>query len=100
MRFANKTLEYYANIDAMREMEQYIPMTRSERDLFYAWVHEGQCVESNPWKICEPDGSSMNFLKALRIRQGYSHGPWDSWEYAECILPENPGFFVIRTKKH
>ena len=38
MKFANKTLEYYANIDTMREMEQYIPMTRSERDLFYAWV--------------------------------------------------------------
>ena len=100
MKFANETTEYYANIDTMREMEQYIPMTRSERDLFYEWVHQGHSVDSNPWKILEPDGSPMNFLKALRIRQGYSHGPWDSWEYADCIAPENPGFSVCRTKKH
>ena len=99
MRFANETAEYYANIDAMREMEQYIPMTRSERDLFYEWVHQGLSIDSNPWKTLEPDGSPMNFQKALRIHKGYSHGPWDSWEYADCIMSENPGFFVIRTKR-
>ena len=74
-------------------------MTRSERDLFYEWVHQGLSIDSNPWKTLEPDGSPMNFLKALRIHQGYSHGPWDSWEYADCIMSENPGFFVIRTKR-
>lgn len=99
MKFVSKTAEYYANIDAMREMEQYIPMTRSERDLFYEWVHQGFSIDSNPWKILEPDGSPMNFLKALRIKQGYSHGPWDSWEFADCIMSENPGFFVIRTNR-
>ena len=94
MRFIKKTAEYYANIDSMREMEQYIPMTRSERDLCYDWVRQGKSIDSNPWKILEPDGSSMNFLKALRILQGYSHGPWDSWEFADCIFPESPGFVV------
>ena len=71
----------------------------AKRTLLHYWVQFGNDIDTNPWKIYEPDGSSMGFLKALRVCQGFPHGPWDSWEYADCILPENPGFSVIRTKK-
>ena len=83
MKFRKGTPEFEYNMDAMHEMEDTIPMTRSEREDLHFWVQHGNDIET-----------------ALRIRQGYPHGPWDSWEYADCIFPENPGFSVIRTKRH
>lgn len=99
MKFTKGTLEFEYNLDAMHELEDCVPMTRPERTLLHYWVQFGNDIDTNPWKIFEPDGSPMGFLKALRVHQGFPHGPWDSWEYADCILPENPGFSVIRTKK-
>ena len=99
MKFRKGTPEFEYNMDAMHEMEEFVPMTRSERDRLHDWVWYGNDINTNPWKIFEPDGTSMCFLKALRVRQGCSHGPWDSWEYANCIMPENPGFSVVRVKK-
>ena len=98
MRYARGTPEFNANMDAYLEMDEFVPMTRDERILLRYWVRDGHDIDTNPWKIFEPDGSPMNFLKALRVRRGYPHGPWDSWEYADSILPENPGFSVIRVK--
>ena len=46
------------------------------------WVKDGHDVESNPWDYLNDDGSEMNYLQCLRIRNGYSQGPWDSWEYS------------------
>ena len=99
MRYARGTPEFNANMDAYVEMDEFVPMTRDERILLRYWVRDGHDIETNPWKIYEPDGTLMGFLKALRVHRGCSHGPWDSWEYADCIMPENPGFTVTRTKK-
>ena len=98
MKFRKGTPEFEYNMDAMHEMEESIPMTRSERENLHFWVQHGNDIDTNPWKIREPDGSPMLFLKALRVHQGYPHGPWDSWEYSDCIMPENPGFSVVRLK--
>ena len=99
MRFVKGSPEFEYNVDAMHDLEDLVPMTRPERKLLHYWVVFGNDIYTNPWRIFEPDGSPMSFLKALRIRQGYSHGPWDSWEYADCIIAGNPGFFAIRFKK-
>ncbi len=99
MTYAKGTPEFEYNLDLMHEFEDCVPMTRPERKLLHYWVQYGNDINSNPWKIFEPDGSPMNYLKALRIRQGSSHGPWDSWEYADCMMPEISGFSVIQLKK-
>ena len=91
MRYARGTLEFNANMDAYFEMDEFVPMTRGERILLRYWVRDGNDIDSNPWRISEPDGSPMNFLKALRAHQGCSPGPWDSWEYDEYIMPKKAG---------
>ena len=98
MRYASGTPEFNANMDDYFELDEFVPMTRGERHLLRYWVRDGHDIETNPWKISESDGSPMGFLKALRIHRGCSHGPWDSWEYDDCIMPENPGFSVIHLK--
>lgn len=80
--------EYRSNRAAFHELEEVVPMTSIERSSLARWVLNGHDLDSNPWNYFEPDdGSPMNFLKALRIRCGYSHGPWDTWEYASYIKP-------------
>lgn len=99
MRFEKGSPEFEYNIDAMHELEDHVPMTRPERKLLHYWVVFGNDIDTNPWRIFELDGSPMNFLKALRVKQGCSHGPWDSWEFAECIISGNPGFSAFHFKK-
>ena len=87
MTYQKDSFEFKMNRAAFREMEQVVPMTSIERSQFLYWILIGHDLDSNPWDYFEPDGSPMNFLKARRIRYGYSHGPWDSWEYdAHLIL--------------
>ncbi len=95
MIYASDSLEYHTNIAAFRELEEHVPMTRFERESVRLWVKFGHDIDTNPWKVYEPDGQSMNYLKALRIRRGASHGPWDSWEYAPFICDTDDGFYVI-----
>ena len=73
MIYQNNTFEYRMNLAAFRDMEEVVPMTKNERSQFTRWVLNGH-------------DSPMNYLKALRIRCGYSHGPWDSWEYAVYLI--------------
>ena len=82
MRYERGSIDYGVNLEALHEMEEVVPMTSSERARLRSWVKDGHDVESNPWNFLNEDGSEMNFLMCLRIRNGYSHGPWDSWEYA------------------
>ena len=86
MIYQNNTFEYRMNLAAFRDLEEAVPMTKSERSQFTSWVLNGHDLDSNPWDYFESDGSPMNYLKALRIRCGYSHGPWDSWEYAVYLV--------------
>ena len=95
MRYMRETPEYGLNCDSLREMEEAIPMTLSERTHFRKWVHDGNDVLSNPWKYFEQDGSSMNYLKAFRLRFGASHGEWDSWEYDTFMIPDGSGKRLI-----
>ncbi len=95
MKYRKGSPEFEFNLDSMREMEDVIPMTRPERDRLHIWVQHGNDVNTNPWRIFEPDGSPMCFLKALRVRQGCSHGPWDSWEFANYLIPDYFGKLTI-----
>ena len=91
MKYMKGSPEFEFNLDAMHEMEDHIPMTRPERKSLHFWVQHGHDIDTNPWKVFETDGSLMNFLKALRVLQGYPHGPWDSWEYEHYLKPDTSG---------
>ena len=95
MRYVRGTSEYYLNCDYLLEMEEEIPMTLSERSHLRNWVHDGNDIMSNPWKYFEVDGTSMNYLKAFRLRFGASHGEWDSWEYDTYMIPDGSGKRLI-----
>ena len=86
MRYQRDSDDFKINRVACREMEEVVPMTSIERSQLRHWVLTGHDLDSNPWDYFEPDRSPMNYLKALRIRCGYSHGPWDSWEYAVHLI--------------
>ena len=86
MKYQRDSFEFKMNRAAFLEMEAVVPMTSIERSQFKHWVLTGHDLDSNPWDYFEPDGSPMNYLKALRIRCGYSHGPWDSWEYSLHLI--------------
>ena len=95
MKFVKGTPEYELNWEMFFEMIDNIPMTRTERNELRIWVLKGYDIDANPWKYYEMDGSSMNYLKAYRIRFGASHGPWDSWEYAPYLTPDTSGDLTI-----
>ena len=86
MIYQSESFEFKMNRAAFHEMEAVVPMTSIERSQFLYWVLIGHDLDSNPWDYFEPDGSPMNFLKARRIRYGYSHGPWDSWEFDSHLI--------------
>ena len=91
MRYVKNSVEYEVNWEAFHEMEELIPMTRSEHSHLHRWVKEGYDVDSNPWKYFEMDGTPMNYLKAHRIRFGASHDPWDSWEFEPYLTTDRSG---------
>ena len=74
-------MDFDLNLISLRDMEEDVPMTSRERACLRRWVNDGHDIETNPWHHLEADGVEMNYLKALRIQSGYSHGPWDSWEF-------------------
>ena len=99
MIYKKGSVDYDINLCSLREMEEVVPMTLLERSRLRSWAKEGHDVDSNPWKIFEPDGSNMNYLKAHRIRFGVSHGLWDSWEYAPHLCEVPDGMYVVRYKR-
>lgn len=95
MRYTRGSIDYAVNVESLRKMEEVVPMTSYERSRLRNWVKDGHDVESNPWNFLNDDGSDMNYLKAFRIRFGYSHGPWDSWEYSVPWKIDSSGRFLI-----
>ena len=91
MIYAKGSSEYDMNFASLREMEEAIPMTLSERSRLHWWAKRGNDINTNPWKFFEPDGLPMNFLKAFRIQFGAPPGPWDSWEYETYMIPDGSG---------
>ncbi len=85
MIYPKGSIDYEINREALRELEEMIPMTSLERSRIREWVMSGHEMETNPFRLCELDGSEMNYLKAYRIYYGASHGYWDSWEYSAYI---------------
>lgn len=90
MRYSYSSVEYDANLAAFHELEEVIPMTSMERKSFLNWVRYGHDLDSNPWGYYDQFGFEMCFLRALRIRNGSSHGPWDDWEYDVPYRYEDP----------
>ena len=80
MTFEKNSFDYHMNMEAFREMDELIPMTRSERDALRIWVKNGHDIETNPWNLSDSDGWPLNYLQAHRIKNGYSSGPWDDWK--------------------
>lgn len=86
MRADKGSIEYQINLEALREMEEDVPMTLRERNCLRKWVHKGNEVASNPWGFSDPDGLPLNYLQAFRIQFGYSSGPWDHWKGPDTQL--------------
>lgn len=78
-----KTVEYQVNLEALREMEECVPMTRKERERLRKWVRKGHDPETNPWNHFDSEGFPLNYLQAFRLEHGYSSGPWDYWKGPE-----------------
>lgn len=83
MKYDKKSIDYQINILALREMEELVPMTTSERKRIRGWVKKGHELESNPWNYRDEEGYPLNFLQAFRLHYGYSSGPWDYWKGSE-----------------
>ena len=81
MIYRKGSVDYQVNMESLHEMEEIVPMTASERSKLRSWAKSGHDVDSNPWNYFSEFGTEMNFLQALRIVSGVSHGPWDDWEY-------------------
>ena len=96
MIYKKGSVDYEVNLETVHEMEEVVPMTSIERQYLRSWVKAGHDIDTNPFHLCELDGSSMNFLKARRIVFGASHGPWDTWEYASSALVPHNGKSYIR----
>ena len=80
MRYLKHSIDYQFNMEAFHEMERCIPMTVSERNALRSWVKRGNDIETNPWEFTDSDGWPLNYLRAYRLRNGYSSGPWDNWK--------------------
>lgn len=86
MRYEKKSLDYQLNMEAFHDMDDHVPMTKPERDALRSRAKKGYDIDTNPWGLTEPDGYPMNYLKAYRIKNGYSSGPWDDWKGDENQL--------------
>ena len=56
MRFDKRSPEYQTNLEAFREMDIYVPMTRDERTALRSWAQSGHDIETNPWNYSDCDG--------------------------------------------
>ena len=78
--YMRDSVDYEVNREILKEMEEVVPMTLSERHKLRIWVRNGHDVESNPWGYLDSDGCPMNYIQAYRLEFGYSSGPWDTWK--------------------
>lgn len=80
MKVDKHSIDYQINLETLHEMEELVPMTLHERKCLRRWVYQGHEVEKNPWDYYDSDGYPLNYLQALRLKYGYSSGPWDYWK--------------------
>lgn len=62
-------IDQQIRLEALRELEEDIPMTLPERDKVRRWVRSGHDVETNPWGYTDGEGYPLNYLEALRMDQ-------------------------------
>lgn len=99
MMYDKKSIDYQINLETLHEMEDYIPMTRRERDCLRKWVKKGHDPDTNPCGILDSEGFALNYLQAFRLEYGFPSGPWDNWKGPEdqlywcedlkCFLPKD-----------
>lgn len=80
MKYQKKSLDYQLNMEAFHELDDQVPMTRSERIALRNWARNGHDIDSNPWNLTDDSNYPLNYLHAYRIKNGYPSGPWDDWE--------------------
>lgn len=90
MKYPRHSIDYEINLEALREMEEVVPMTKPERRALHKWVSKGYELESNPWNATDSEGYPLNFLRAYRLENGYSSGPWDTWKGPDTQWYWNP----------
>lgn len=99
MIYDKDSVDYQMNLVALEEIENFIPMTKRERQCIRRWVKRGHDPDTNPWNFMDSDGFPLGYLQAFRIQYGYSCGPWDYWKGSEhqpcwcddlkCFLPKD-----------
>ena len=80
MMYDRNSFDYQMNLEAFREMDNIVPMTKPERDALRKWVNRGNDLAVNPWDYLDSDGLPLNYLQAYRLKFGYHSGPWDYWK--------------------
>lgn len=80
IKYQKKTIDYQLNMATFHEMDECVPMTKSERDALRCWVKKGYDIETNPRDYVDSDGEPLNYIQAYRLKNGYSSGPWDYWK--------------------
>lgn len=83
----DKSIDHQLHLEELREMENIVPMTLSERDHIRKWVRQGHSIDDNPWDLYDSAGIPMNYLRAHRVIFGFSLGPWTSWDGNEEAFP-------------
>lgn len=83
MRFYKGSADYEVNWSTFQEMDEIIPMTRSERSALRNWARRGYDVDTNPWNYQDSEGYQLSYLEVYRLKVGYSSGPWDYWKGPE-----------------
>lgn len=76
MTYDRNSFEYQMNQAAFHEMDNFVPMTKPERDALKRWVKEGNDLAVNPWDYLDSEGLPIGYLQAYRLKFGYHHGPW------------------------
>ena len=64
-------LDQQVNFEALREMEEVIPMLSAERKALRRWTRHGNNPGDNPWGYLDEDGWPMNYIEGYRRHKGY-----------------------------
>lgn len=98
MRYPKQSPEYEVNLEAYREMREYVPMTKSEVHRLSSWVKAGYDLDTNPWNYFHENGEPLCFLEAYRLEYGYSSGPWDNWRGRDgySVFHADDAVFILK----
>lgn len=66
-------MQHALQLELLRELEETVPMTLSEREKVRDWVYYGNDIETNPWGYTDAAGYPLSYLAALRYEtEGYA----------------------------